>query len=90
MVGDKRTRRVSQNALRLRKIEETLALVAETKGRLERLPDQQREALVRMLESGGSYDEVARDLGMSTSALEDVLLGARENLRQMIVRRSAN
>ncbi len=88
MAKGSRTRPASRNALRMRKIKDALAIIAETQERLAQLPDGQREALLKTLESGGSYEDVAKDLRLSPAVLEEVLKRARENLRRMIVRKT--
>jgi RNA polymerase sigma-70 factor (ECF subfamily) len=48
---------------------------------MDRLPGQQRSAVYLQSAEGLSYDEIARALGTTVSAVKSLLVRARENLR---------
>src|SRR4051812_42014546 len=60
---------------------ERRAIVREALARMAALPDNQREALLRTAVGGDSQDEVARDLGLSTGAVRQLVHRARARLR---------
>lgn len=74
----------SHRAIGRRKIKLALDLMAKTRARLAKLPDIERDALVKTISEGRSYEDVARELGLTLSALEETLTRARKTLRQMI------
>ena len=60
---------------------ERRAIVREALAGMAALPDRQREALLRRALGGASQDQVARDLGLSTGAVRQLVHRARVRLR---------
>ena len=60
---------------------ERRAIVRQTLAGVAALPERQREALLRMALEGAAADEVARDLGLSTGAVRQLVHRARATLR---------
>lgn len=67
-----------------RRITETLLMLAETRERFARLPDDQRMALVLVVLEGMSYRDAAEQLDIPVGTLMSRLSRAREALRLMI------
>lgn len=67
-----------------RRITETLLMLAETRERFARLPDDQRMALVLVVLEGMSYRDAAEQLDIPVGTLMSRLSRAREALRVMI------
>lgn len=60
---------------------ETRAAIRETLRGVARLPDRQREALLRMAVEGRSEHQVAESLGVSEGAVRQLVFRARQTLR---------
>ena len=60
---------------------ERRAIVRQTLAGVAALPERQREALLRMALEGAGAEEVARDLGLSTGAVRQLVHRARMTLR---------
>jgi RNA polymerase sigma factor (sigma-70 family) len=57
------------------------AVVRQTLAAVAALPDRQREALLRTAVNGHGQDEVARDLGLSSTAMRQLVHRARVSVR---------
>jgi len=57
---------------------------ADVRAEVDRLPDQQRAALVLRHFGGLSYDDIARALGASVPAVKSLLFRARSNLKDRL------
>src|SRR5919108_336603 len=60
---------------------ERRAVVRQTLAAVAALPDRQREALLRTAIEGEAQDEVARDLGLSSTAMRQLVHRARVSVR---------
>lgn len=67
-----------------RRVTETLLMLAQTRERFTRLPDDQRLALALVVIDGLSYRDAAEQLGIPVGTLMSRLSRAREALRTMI------
>jgi RNA polymerase sigma-70 factor, ECF subfamily len=66
-----------------RRITETMLMLAKTRERFSRLPDEQRLALALVVIDGRSYQEAADHLEIPIGTLMSRLSRARESLRMM-------
>jgi RNA polymerase sigma-70 factor (ECF subfamily) len=67
-----------------RRVTETLLMLAQTRERFARLPDEQRMALALVVIEGMSYRDAAEQLDIPVGTLMSRLSRAREALRTMI------